>query len=697
MKRLLAIALIALTAFRVHAGGSLMVNESTGVIQYPTNFLAANAIQTTNLVQTLSNRLYAAEGVNTNLTNRVAVLEVSSTNFPAWTNRAYVELGLGASASNQGIAIGRLSSAGLYCVAIGDQAQCATTGFQYTVEIGRGNAVSNGWMHYRGHPIVDSNGRMPGSVLREVPSHTQAWSTITNAPNFTGPGTTGLLSSTSADFGKVLMWNGWGTVAGNGDFMKDGSIPMSSNLNLGANLITNGGARLTSLWLNGSDVGAMTNKYLTNAPPPSGWLDTSNAATWSSNEVVILLDWSDYFLLGAYQAEWASNQVLVLRTNDIAASRITGAPWLTSVTNHTQDASTITGAPWLTNLNVTSDMDGRGYMATNFADYRLTVVASVTTNLVVTGDGNDIMLGSPNGTYTQNVDHIDGYNAWSRNDGVNFLSRYFLAVGHWSMFAGASEDWIRGAPPFDPTGDFTAFGGTGSPHVDYALSTNYTVYSVLSLFTASPAWSATNHPTTLSGYGITDAATAAQGIAATNALAIAQAAVTAGQLTTATNTTYINGTNFTKSQGFVTQSVTNGLQGAGSYLTGNGFATTNALGMVFSNGQATADGSGVNYQTASLTITPSQRWSDYSVYLTSNTIATVSVAAGYMVNIAVAHSTSNQVITWPSGCKFQTTGFSASDTNTTGFTDFYGIWARGTNATLGTVATNIFKLSGAVQ
>ena len=97
-----------------------------------------------------------------------------------------------------------------------------------------------------------------------------------------------------------------------------------------------------------------------------------------------------------------------------------------------------------------------------------------------------------------------------------------------------------------------------------------------------------------------------------------------------------------------------------------------------------------------LTLASTNRWQEYSVYLTNNWTITIAPAmtAGQRFDLAVAHSTSNQVMAWPAGVVCQTASTGVTFTNTTGFTDWYTISCRGTNATVGVTKTNLFQLAG---
>lgn len=73
-------------------------------------------------------------------------------------------VGVSASGYSYGVGIGAYAVGnGLGNVALGGGEEggliaAIPAGFTDTVELGRGTAVSNGWLHFHGHPIVDSNG-----------------------------------------------------------------------------------------------------------------------------------------------------------------------------------------------------------------------------------------------------------------------------------------------------------------------------------------------------------------------------------------------------------------------------------------------------------------------------------------------------------------------------------------------------------
>jgi len=84
-----------------------------------------------------------------------------------------------------------------------------------------------------------------------------------------------------------------------------------------------------------------------------------------------------------------------------------------------------------------------------------------------------------------------------------------------------------------------------------------------------------------------------------------------------------------------------------------------------------------------------------TVYMTNNlSINLSSMSRGEQISLFVAHSTSNQVLTWPNGLILKTTGMTLSDTNTTGFADLYSILCISTN-TSSPLITNIWKNTSA--
>jgi hypothetical protein len=96
-----------------------------------------------------------------------------------------------------------------------------------------------------------------------------------------------------------------------------------------------------------------------------------------------------------------------------------------------------------------------------------------------------------------------------------------------------------------------------------------------------------------------------------------------------------------------------------------------------------------------LILAATSRFADFSIYITQSLSIAISPAmtAGQLWDISIAHSTSNHILTWPAGIKLQSTGLSLADTNTTGYTDFYTLFCRGTNAVT-PIFTNLFKLTG---
>jgi hypothetical protein len=92
-------------------------------------------------------------------------------------------VGIGANAVGNGlgnVAVGGGEEGGLVAV--------VPPGFTDTVEIGRGTAVSNGWFHFRGHPVVDGNGGINPAAIKGYVSTNDARyrATVTNgaSPSF---------------------------------------------------------------------------------------------------------------------------------------------------------------------------------------------------------------------------------------------------------------------------------------------------------------------------------------------------------------------------------------------------------------------------------------------------------------------------------------------------------------------------------
>jgi hypothetical protein len=121
-----------------------------------------------------------------------------------------------------------------------------------------------------------------------------------NHPGFLGSGTTGTVTSAAGDAGKYLYadgtWRGL-TSSNGGDFRADGSVSMSSNLNLGANGITNGFGDFTNLYVNGVSLPDLTN----------GWNLGSAQAAFASNLAYAVSVETQAWNSGAAQASYASN------------------------------------------------------------------------------------------------------------------------------------------------------------------------------------------------------------------------------------------------------------------------------------------------------------------------------------------------------------------------------------------------------
>lgn len=105
-----------------------------------------------------------------------------------------VAVGVSASGYTYGVGIGAYAVGnGLGNVALGGGEEgglnaSIPTGFTDTVELGRGTAVSNGWLHFHGHPIADGNGGIyPGAIKGFVATNDARYlATVTNgtSPNF---------------------------------------------------------------------------------------------------------------------------------------------------------------------------------------------------------------------------------------------------------------------------------------------------------------------------------------------------------------------------------------------------------------------------------------------------------------------------------------------------------------------------------
>ena len=103
-------------------------------------------------------------------------------------------VGVSASGYSSGVGIGANAVGnGLGNVAVGGGEEGGLTavvppGFIDTAEIGRGTAVSNGWFHFRGFPVVDGNGGINPAAIKGYVSTNDARyrATVTNgtSPNF---------------------------------------------------------------------------------------------------------------------------------------------------------------------------------------------------------------------------------------------------------------------------------------------------------------------------------------------------------------------------------------------------------------------------------------------------------------------------------------------------------------------------------
>ena len=103
-------------------------------------------------------------------------------------------VGVSASGYSYGVGIGAYAVGnGLGNVALGGGEEgglvaAIPSGFTDTVELGRGSAVSNGWLHFHGHPVVDANGGIyPGAIKGFVSTNDERYrATVTNgaSPSF---------------------------------------------------------------------------------------------------------------------------------------------------------------------------------------------------------------------------------------------------------------------------------------------------------------------------------------------------------------------------------------------------------------------------------------------------------------------------------------------------------------------------------
>ena len=81
-------------------------------------------------------------------------------------------VGVSASGYSYGVGIGAYADGhGLGNIALGGGEEggliaAVPSGFTDTAELGRGTAVSNGWFHYRGHPIIDGTGGIAPAAIR---------------------------------------------------------------------------------------------------------------------------------------------------------------------------------------------------------------------------------------------------------------------------------------------------------------------------------------------------------------------------------------------------------------------------------------------------------------------------------------------------------------------------------------------------
>jgi hypothetical protein len=105
-----------------------------------------------------------------------------------------VAVGVSAMGYSYGIGIGAYADGhGMGNIALGGGEEgglvaAIPSGFTDTAELGRGTAVSNGWFHFRGHPVVDGNGDLnPAAIKAYVSTNDVRYrATVTNgaSPSF---------------------------------------------------------------------------------------------------------------------------------------------------------------------------------------------------------------------------------------------------------------------------------------------------------------------------------------------------------------------------------------------------------------------------------------------------------------------------------------------------------------------------------
>jgi hypothetical protein len=172
---------------------------------------------------------------------------------------------------------------------------------------------------------------------------------------FSGSGSTGTITSAASDAGKYLYadgtWRGVTSTNG-GDFRSDGSVSMSSNINLGTHGITNGWGNFTNLLIDGTNLGDLTNGW--NLGPAQaafasnlawnisigtqGWniaasqaLWASNAAEWVSNRLGLITpaDYPAVSNAATFSSNWISTNTVLQTAVNTATNLVAGVGYIT--------------------------------------------------------------------------------------------------------------------------------------------------------------------------------------------------------------------------------------------------------------------------------------------------------------------------------------------------------------------------------
>ena len=205
-----------LTVAQVHGLGSAATNNSADfatAVQGTNAAAAYNAVTANNLA--LGNGAYSwNDGTAVGESSTATVFGVS-VGLHANGTGGGVALGLNANGSGLGVALGENADGhGAGNVAIGGSngsglGAVITNGFTDTAIIGRGAAVSNGWFHYRGNPVIDPTGGVHGVFIGDGSGLTNVTWGVSNAAQLTN----GILPATVLPQGGV--WNAGGLLVTN--------------------------------------------------------------------------------------------------------------------------------------------------------------------------------------------------------------------------------------------------------------------------------------------------------------------------------------------------------------------------------------------------------------------------------------------------------------------------------------------------